>query len=64
MAPYFEDAVGWGKDYIEALYHRGVISGKGGAYLCAGSNITREEFVKLVVALFDMQGRRRGSGFF
>lgn len=55
MAPYFEDAVGWGKDYIEALYHRGVISGKEAHIFAPESNITREEFVKLVVALFDMQ---------
>lgn len=55
MASYFEDAVGWGKDYIEALYHRGVISGKEAHIFAPESNITREEFVKLVVALFDMQ---------
>ena len=49
IAPYFHDIDGWGANYIEALYNRGVINGKGDNMFVPDDFITREEFVKLVV---------------
>jgi hypothetical protein len=49
---YFTDSDTWGKMYIESLYRRGIISGKGEGIFSPDDNITREEFVKLVVELF------------
>ena len=50
----FEDANGWGKSYIAALYNRGIINGKSEASFEPDASITREEFVKLVVELFEL----------
>lgn len=50
----FADATGWGKDYISALYNRGIISGKSKTEFEPDASITREEFVKLVVELFGL----------
>lgn len=50
----FIDAQGWGKNYIAALYARGIINGKSETEFMPESPITREEFVKLVVELFDL----------
>lgn len=47
--PYFDDVSGWSKEYVEALYNRGIISGKGERMFAPDENVTREEFVKLVV---------------
>ena len=52
--PYFNDCDGWAKDYIEALYARGIVGGKGSHTFTPWDNITREEFVKLIVELFDL----------
>lgn len=53
--PYFEDTPLWGADYAEMLYRRGIISGKDVHKFVPDDKITREEFVKLIVSLFDMQ---------
>ena len=50
----FADADGWGKSYIAALYARGIINGKSETEFMPDSPITREEFIKLVVELFDL----------
>ena len=60
---YFTDANGWGKAYIEALYHRGIISGKAEGMFDPEARITREEFVKLVVELFGLTDATLQSGF-
>lgn len=53
--PYpFADAEGWGKSYIAALNARGIINGKSETEFMPDSPITREEFIKLVVELFDL----------
>lgn len=52
--PYFTDCNGWSKPYIEALYARGIIGGKGDRNFAPEDKITREEFVKLVIELFDL----------
>lgn len=59
---YFYDAIGWGADYIEGLYHRGIINGKAERRFMPEDSITREEFVKLVVELFDYTAEGE-SGF-
>ncbi len=60
---YFTDANGWGKQYIESLYHRGIISGKAEGIFDPEAKITREEFVKLVVELFGLTDKTLQSGF-
>lgn len=54
MTSHFTDVNGWGAPYIEALYNRGVISGKSDDLFAPEDNITREEFVKLVVETADI----------
>lgn len=54
VEPYFVDANGWGKDYIESLFRRGIISGKSAGVFAPEAQITREEFVKLAVELFGL----------
>lgn len=55
-ASYFDDVSGWGKEYIDALYERNIISGRGERVFSPYDNITREEFVKLIVELFSLKG--------
>lgn len=50
----FTDASGWGKTYISALYNRGIVSGRTESTFEPDASITREEFVKLIVELFDL----------
>lgn len=54
MAFVFGDVSGWAQPYIEGLYVRGIISGKGDGVFMPEERITREEFVKLVVELFGL----------
>ena len=53
-SPYFADCNGWVQPYVEALYARGIIGGKAEHLFMPEDWITREEFVKLVIELFDM----------
>ncbi len=53
---YFDDVSGWGKEYVDALYERNIISGRGERVFSPYDNITREEFVKLIVELFSLKG--------
>ena len=63
-APYpFVDAHGWGKSYIAALCARGIINGKSEAEFMPEAPITREEFVKLVTALFDLVDENAKTDF-
>lgn len=63
-APYpFIDAHGWGKSYIAALCARGIINGKSEAEFMPEAAITREEFVKLVVELFDLVDENAKTDF-
>lgn len=61
--PYFTDCETWGKTYIEALYARGIISGKGEGLFMPNQTITREEFVKLIVEMFDLLDETAVSSF-
>ncbi len=63
-APYpFIDANGWGMSYIAALYARGIINGKSQTEFMPDNPITREEFVKLVVELFDLVEENAETNF-
>lgn len=53
---YFKDVSGWGKDYINALYERKIVNGRTKDTFCPDDNITREEFVKLIVEMFGLKG--------
>lgn len=44
----------WAKESIEALVSKGVISGYGDGTFKPNANVTREEFVKMVVIAFDI----------
>lgn len=60
---YFEDANGWGSEYIESLYARGIINGKADKLFAPEDYITREEFVKLIVELFGFSDESYYAGF-
>lgn len=60
---YFDDANGWGGEYIESLYNRGIINGKAERTFAPEDNIKREEFVKLVVELFDIKDDKYYANF-
>lgn len=47
-------SVEWAKESIEALADMGVLSGKGDGRFCPDDKVTREEFVKIIVAAFDL----------
>ena len=53
----FEDIDGfeWAETAITALYEKGIISGREPKRFCPESEITREEFVKLLVLLFKVK---------
>ncbi len=46
--------VEWAKDAIEALAKEGVLAGKGDGKFYPNDSVTREEFVKIIVAAFDL----------
>ncbi len=60
---YFTDCNDWAKPYVEALYARRIINGKTEKQFFPNDTITREEFVKLVVELFDLKTGTTESGF-
>lgn len=57
-----EDAT-WAKEAIEYLYDRNVISGTGDGRFEPGREITREEFVKMVLTAFDLFEEGMECGF-
>lgn len=52
----FKDVDGWGKECIYALYERKIINGLGDNMFCPDNNITREEFITLLVQMFELEG--------
>lgn len=53
---YFMDMQGlWGQQFVESLYQRAVINGKEDYTFAPEDSITREEFVKLIVAGFGLE---------
>lgn len=45
----------WAKDYIEFCYKKGIVSGNGDGNFEPQKNVTREQFVKMVVEAFDVK---------
>jgi len=56
---YFTDlgSVPWAENAIKSLYDKNIISGKTATTFCPNDNITRAEFVKLVVGVLDCYDR-------
>ncbi len=59
----FTDCNGWSKPYIEALYARNIVGGKAEGVFAPEDSITREEFVKLIVELFDLKDEKAVTTF-
>lgn len=47
--------VEWAKDYISRLYAEGIVSGDGNGNFLPNDNISRREFVKMIVEAFDIE---------
>lgn len=50
------DSVKWAEEAINALYKEGIISGKGNGLFAPNDNVTRGEFVKMIVNAFKIKG--------
>lgn len=57
------DGVEWAKPAINALYVKGIISGKTATEFCPDDLITREEFVKMLVSAFSLNVLGTGMDF-
>lgn len=53
----------WGAVYINDLSKKGIINGKTKTEFCPNDNITREEFVKLICALYGLSSSAEGDMF-
>lgn len=56
-------AVDWAKESIEALAAKGVLAGKGDGKFAPNDSVTREEFVKIIVAAFELTDDKAESDF-
>ena len=59
----FSDVSGWSLEYISSLYAKGIINGKTDDLFMPNESITREEFVKLVVMVFDLVSNETNNKF-
>lgn len=48
------DTAAWAKEGIAELYKRGIISGRSEEFFDTQSNVTREEFIKILISAFDL----------
>jgi len=46
--------VSWAAESINALYRRGIVSGKSVGRFCPGDNVTRAEFIKMILHAFNL----------
>lgn len=55
--PYFVDMedLDWAQEAVDYLYDKGVVSGKEERKFAPNDNVTREEFVKMIVGAFDIE---------
>lgn len=61
---HFMDMQGqWGQRYVESLYQRGIINGKEDYAFAPEEPVTREEFVKLIVAAFGLEDETASVSF-
>ena len=56
-------SVEWAKESIEALADKGILNGKGDGKFAPNDNVTREEFVKIIVVAFDLNDAEAESDF-
>lgn len=52
------DSAVWAKEYILALYHKGIVSGDGKGGFNPNKAIKREEAVKMIVSAFEFEGEQ------
>lgn len=57
------DGVQWAKEAIDALSADGVISGIGGGQFAPEANVTREQFVKMIVSAMNMEVAEGNADF-
>lgn len=57
------DSVPWAKDVIGQLYQKGIINGTSETEFSPEKNITRAEFTKIIVTLFDLELHKGTSVF-
>ncbi len=57
------ETVPWAKEAVEALAEQGVIAGKGGGLFAPNDEITRQEFVKMVVGAFGLTANNAQNQF-
>ena len=57
------DNVAWAKEAIEALYTEGVINGVDANQFLPNAEVKREEFVKIVINTFGLEGSGKASNF-
>ena len=55
--------VEWAKEAIEELAQRGVISGKASGVFAPEDNVTREEFVKIIIVALDLEDDKAVAEF-
>ena len=55
--------IAWAKEHIIKLYNKGIINGKSSSSFAPYDNITREEFVKLIVSLTSLTDDGSAQGF-
>jgi len=53
----------WAKEAIDALSKDGVVAGVGGGKFVPAGNVTREQFVKMIVEAFDVADATAPAGF-
>jgi len=57
------ESVPWAKEAIEALAAKGVVSGPGDGTFRPGNNVTRAEFIKMLMMAFDLVDKNAVSTF-
>lgn len=57
------DGVPWAKDAIEALYRAGVVKGKGDMIFAPNDNVTRAEFVTMLIKAFKITSDNNTNNF-
>ena len=55
----FSDMTGyeWAEDYVNTLKNAGIVSGRNDSEFCPGENVTREEFLKMLVGAMGESGK-------
>lgn len=57
------ETVPWAKEAVETLAEQGVIAGKGGGLFAPNDEITRQEFVKMVIGAFGLTANNAQNQF-